>query len=517
MITYDTIIKIIIFLLSLTLNGNMANTIGFDKDTTPKYNETITYDKKLFPSYREYKVSSGVLEKKDLKKIYIFCPDLDIDDISFLKDEFLGVGIVVDFFYGNKLFVRDDVGDIKVADGFIVEIGNNIKVKAKNKNGIIYGLRAVIQHFYLYGNMPKGRILDYPDVAERAVHLDMGRKYYSPEWIIKLIKLMSFNRLNTLQLHFSENQGFRIQCDTYPEIVSDEHITKDEMRDIMEEANKYGVQIIPSFDNPGHMRHILSKYKEFILKDKNGYENKYAMDINNDHARQFVKNIIKEYTELFSDSKYFHIGGDEFIDFNEFGLYPSLAEYGQKKLNGDSKANGLDGYTEYINEIAAYTYSLGFIPRIWNDGVYRVNIPSKAQLNDYIQIEYWSRWDKNMASTDTFIDKGHTLINVSESLYYVLKRGFDFKPMEDFEFIYEYWDAGTFEGEQYYDIPNENVLGACYAIWSDEPDFQTEDEVYEAVYYPLTAMAEKVWAGDREDSDIEAFKMLVDKIVDLRD
>ena len=48
-----------------------------------------------------------------------------------------------------------------------------------------------------------------------------------------------------------------------------------------------------------------------------------ALDITQRPARDFLFSILDEYMELFAGSKVFHIGGDEFIDFNHFELFPS--------------------------------------------------------------------------------------------------------------------------------------------------------------------------------------------------
>lgn len=52
--------------------------------------------------------------------------------------------------------------------------------------------------------IPHGVIHDYPVMKERALHVDIGRKYFTCQWIKERIREMSLLRLNTLQLHFSE-------------------------------------------------------------------------------------------------------------------------------------------------------------------------------------------------------------------------------------------------------------------------------------------------------------------------
>ena len=63
--------------------------------------------------------------------------------------------------------------------------------------------------------------------------------------------------MNALQIHFSENMGFRIECETDPIYLSDQYLTKTEVREIfLAEAKKYGINVIPSFDSPGHVDQI---------------------------------------------------------------------------------------------------------------------------------------------------------------------------------------------------------------------------------------------------------------------
>ncbi|RRD95838.1 glycosyl hydrolase family protein [Clostridiales bacterium COT073_COT-073] len=411
--------------------------------------------------------------------------------------------------------LKDKVDNITMAEGFAIEVGDKIKIEATTANGVMYALRSVMQYLYLHKTMPFGQIIDYPETEERALHLDMGRKYFTADWIKNLIKELSFSRINTLQLHFSEHEGFRLECETYPDVMSEKYITKAEMRGIIAEAKKYGVEIIPSFDNPGHLRQALRNYPELWLEHVNGFKERGSLDINKAEAREFVKNIIKEYAELFVDSRYFHIGGDEFINFDEFHLYPSLKEFGQKHVKDGVIANEQDGYMAYINEIAEYTKDLGFIPRIWNDGIYRANMEAHIKLHDYIQICYWTRWSHNMASTDALLKKGFDLVNVNDLMYYVLTtKGRAYFKKPDASVIYNAWHVGLFSGRnngrlQEYTLPHDKIKGATYAIWCDVPEVETEKEVSEGIFYSLRAMAEKSWAGKQEKGNYAGFKTLL--------
>ncbi len=489
----------------------------------------------VFPSVRSYSVAEGTFKRTDLRRFYIIedqfanrAPRLK-SRVAMIGREFFTNQLVnsaaahvvqgsIKDVHNGDIAIRlvDELTGIEQPDGYVIEIGDAIVVKATTSTGAMYALRTIMQYLFLNGAIAKGTIVDYPEVAERALHIDIGRKYFTADWLKRIIVEMSFSKLNTLQLHFSDNEGFRLACTTYPEIVSDKHLTKDEIRQIIETAKNYGVSIIPSIDSPGHLSAALAAHPEFCLKDRWGDVRADALDINNDAARQFIKNIIAEYAELFEDSRYFHIGADEFIDFNEFDNYPALAQYGQKFVAEGIKANGLDGYTAYINEIAGYLKELGFVPRIWNDGVYRRNMTAHVALDNNIQISYWSRWDDNIATTSELISKGHQLINSSEMMYYVLEEDVEFSPHYDLKVIYNTWHPGVFQGHddgtQIHNSSHPAILGACYAIWCDSPDAKTEKQVIDDIYYPLSAMAEKSWGGQHLKGNYRYFKDLLDKL-----
>ncbi len=51
--------------------------------------------------------------------------------------------------------------------------------------------------------------------------LDNGRRYFTPAWIKRQIRQLAYLKLNQLHLHFSDNEGFRIESESHPEVVSE--------------------------------------------------------------------------------------------------------------------------------------------------------------------------------------------------------------------------------------------------------------------------------------------------------
>ena len=126
-------------------------------------------------------------------------------------------------------------------------------------------------------------------VNERAFFLDCGRKYFSPKWFEKLFPILKNADLNTLYLHFSEEMGLRLESKQFPWLAGGDHtlcvhgsangeaendkkfLTQEEMRYIVSMASDCGIDIIPSFDTPGHMNYAVKKYNEHYGTDIGNY------------------------------------------------------------------------------------------------------------------------------------------------------------------------------------------------------------------------------------------------------
>jgi len=412
---------------------------------------------------------------------------------------------------GDLVIELKDIGETGSSEGYTIEIGTYVKINAPGERALMYGMRTVMQQLLARGCMPYGKIVDYPVMPERALHIDIGRKFYTAEWIIDRIKEMSRLRLNTLQLHFSENEGFTLMSASHPEVMSSPCLTKEQMKDIIQTAQSYHVAVIPSLDSPGHLGYALRSHPYWLLKDASGQAAKGALDITNAAARQFVIDLIDEYAELFADSSHFHIGGDEFINFEQFSLYPQLALYAENVL-GISGGTGVDTYIDYLNGIAGHLENKGFMVRAWNDGFYRSDQIQRVELKPSIEITYWTKWHAKMAPVEKIMDMGHKVINFNDAyFYYVLGENAGYAYPAGAQ-IYNSWHPGVFpqisgtEEQTYHQPYPSGLIGASFSIWSDKADAQTEEQVSKGIYEPLRAMAEKSWIGEKQLGSYEGFQ-----------
>ena len=397
-------------------------------------------------------------------------------------------------------------------DAYAVDIKNNITISAEDETGIYYGLTSVIQMLIEGDNVvTKGNIVDYSDVEDRSFHLDCARKFFTKDWIISLIKDLSWQKYNSIQLHFSENEGFRLQSDTLEAIdgfqyVNNQYLTKQDMLEIIQVANEYHIEVIPSLDSPGHLgavlRYLPSDYSCASLFPTDGRRAQCFNIFTNDEARGFLIDLMTEFIDFFSEAgcKRFNIGGDEFLEkFSNF----SNEQYVQ--------------IMEYFNEVSAIAKSKGMTPRTWNDGVMYGNYTG-YKLDPDIEICYWAA-PQNCASIEKFVQNGNKVVNFSDIyMYYVLSSWWLQNACPEGDRIYREWNPGKFSTlqggiPQTYKKPYANFIkGGSYAIWCDVPGYMTQDSVANNIFYRTRATAYKMWNTSDSMPEYADVKKAFDKI-----
>ena len=397
-------------------------------------------------------------------------------------------------------------------DAYAVDIKNNITIFAEDETGIYYGLTSVIQMLIEGDNVvTKGHIVDYSDVEDRSFHLDCARKFFTKDWIISLIKDLSWQKYNSIQLHFSENEGFRLQSDTLEAIdgfqyVNNQYLTKQDMLEIIQVANEYHIEVIPSLDSPGHLgavlRYLPSDYSCASLFPYDGRRAQCFNIFTNDEARGFLIDLMTEFIDFFSEAgcKRFNIGGDEFLEkFSNF----SNEQYVQ--------------IMEYFNEVSAIAKSKGMTPRTWNDGVMYGNYTG-YKLDPDIEICYWAA-PQNCASIEKFVQNGNRVVNFSDIyMYYVLSSWWLQNACPEGDRIYREWNPGKFSTlqggiPQTYKKPYANFIkGGSYAVWCDVPGYMTQDSVANNIFYRTRATAYKMWNTSDSMPEYADVKKAFDKI-----
>lgn len=392
------------------------------------------------------------------------------------------------------------------SQGYSITAGSSsVTVSASDADGLFYGCRNLIRQLVI--NQKVTDVSSSPDVAERALSLDCGRKYYTVDWIKQLIRELSWSDMNALVLHFSEEMGLGLESKTYPwlagrdgtlcvsaEIDTDNrYLTQDELREIAEYARLYHVKLIPSFDSPGHMNYIVKKFNEKsaseswsftyngtpykITKGTTDIGNYYhyngqkaivqgsrntnysrGIDISNEIAVAFTQSLVEEYATLFRElgCTAFDIGGDELLGWGS-SLSSSVSKWKQldhwkesaKKRSGSTNAVAYDAFMYYMNDLYNLVSNLGYTSvRMWNDDALRsadTGWSGIVTLNENIEILYWTpKANSSNNNVWTYLNANHKVYNyLNEYNYYVLGAGAYDKANQ--ESIYTSWNPYVFD------------------------------------------------------------------------
>nr|WP_033325396.1 family 20 glycosylhydrolase [Streptomyces yerevanensis] len=366
-----------------------------------------------------------------------------------------------------------------------------VRISGPADAGVFYGTRTLKQAVRADGTAPEGVVRDSPAKPQRGFMLDIARKHFTAGWIEDRIRELGDLKYNQLGLHFSDDQGFRIESDKHPEVVSEQHLTKAEVRRILDLAASRHITVVPEIDSPGHLGAVLDAHPDLQLRNVNGVAAQGAVDISKPAAADLVDELLNEYAELFP-GRYWHLGADEYralMVSNPEASYPQLAAAAKKEYGAN--AGVADLATGWLNDRAKLMRGHDRTMRAWNDGFF----PGGAvQAADDIQVAYWTGKEIGARQPTEYLRDGRKVINYNdEFLYYVLGQPNQFVYPTG-QRIYEQWTPlvlrGTTPVSKEYD---DQILGGSFAVWCDLANSQTQDQVASGIRMPVRALGQKLW------------------------
>ncbi|MEU9027224.1 glycoside hydrolase family 20 protein [Streptomyces sp. NPDC048383] len=385
-----------------------------------------------------------------------------------------------------------------------------VHIAGPDEAGVFYGTRTLKQAVRGAGSAPEGTVKDAPAKAQRGLNLDIARKYFAPEWIEDRLREMADLKLNQLGLHFSDDQAFRIQSDSHPEIVSTPHLTKAEVRRITALAARLHIAVVPEIDSPGHLGAVLRAHPDLQLRDAQGKAVKGAVDISDPASAELVDELLREYIPLFPAGAW-HLGADEYqalVVRDPQASFPELAAAARQRYGPAARVQDLA--TGWLNDRAAVVRPSGKALKAWNDGFFRGGVVAAAPD---LQVEYWTGKEIGARPPLQYLDAGRKVVNLNdEYLYYVLGEPNEFTYPTGRR-IYEQWTPlvlrGTTPVPARYDA---QILGARLAIWADLAGAQTPAQVAAGIRLPLAALSQKVWDARPPQLPWPRFQALADRL-----
>ncbi|MFE7747621.1 family 20 glycosylhydrolase [Streptomyces sp. NPDC057428] len=388
--------------------------------------------------------------------------------------------------------------------------GGRVTISGPGQAGVFYGTRTLKQSLNADGTVPEGVVRDTPDRPQRGFNLDIARKYYSADWIEDRLREMADLKLNQLGLHLSDDQAFRIESDTHPEVVSDEHLSKAEVRRIVKLAQSLHITVVGEIDSPGHLGAVLRAHPDLQLRNTQGVARQGAIDISEPESAQIVDDLLNEYAELLPGA-WFHVGADEYQALtvsSPQASYPQLAAAAREKYGADATVQDLaEGW---LNDRAAVIRKAQKIPKAWNDGFFS---GGSVTADKGIEVEYWTGKEIGARPPQDYLAEGRKVVNLNdEFLYYVLGEPNDFVYPTG-KRIYEQWTPFVLRGtEPVAERYSKQILGGRFAVWSDFPNAQTQEQVAAGIRMPLNAVSQKLWDPGTPELTWADFKSLADEV-----
>ena len=213
-------------------------------------------------------------------------------------------------------------------------------IAANHPAGLFYGvqtLRQLLPPFLDYGAVrPESarvlratatRIADHPRFGWRGAMLDVSRHFFSVDEVKRYIDLMSLYKLNRLHLHLADDQGWRIEVPSWPNLATHGgstevgggpggYYTQQQYSDLVSYAQQRFIVIVPEIDMPGHTNAALASYAELNCNGVapalyTGIEVGFsAFCVDKEITYKFIDDVVREIAAV-TPGPYFHVGGDE--------------------------------------------------------------------------------------------------------------------------------------------------------------------------------------------------------------
>ncbi len=381
-------------------------------------------------------------------------------------------------FYLSLDAANDQLGE----EGYLLTIAEQlVTLQANQAAGVFMGIQTLAQIIQKGGEEQKvwllasGSITDYPEYSYRGSMLDVSRHFFGVDVVKRFIDQMAAYKMNVLHLHLTDDQGWRIEIKSWPNLTTiggstqvgggeGGFYTQEQYKEIVQYAKERFITIVPEIDMPGHTNAANTAYPELNGAKKKaelytGTEVGFStFDTRKEVTYQFVEDVIREIAEI-TEGPYIHIGGDE------------------------SHVTKADDYVYFINRTRAIVKKYNKVMIGWDEIAH-----ADIDANDIVQ--YWAKGENALMG----VEKGaKVLMSPSKQTYLDMKYdstthiGLDWAALIEVDAAYN-WDPATLEKG----IAKENILGVESPLWTET--VVTVDDIDYLVFPRIIGHAEIGWS-----------------------
>ena len=410
-------------------------------------------------------------------------------------------------------------------EGYVLEVTpQRVSVRGSTAAGVFYGAQTLRQllppaAFSAAGrggarwHIPCLEIEDSPRFPWRGSLVDTARHFKPTAAILKYIDVLALHKINTLHLHLTDDQGWRIEIKKYPKLteigsvrsqtrVGHErksqgfdgkphggYYTQDNVREIVAYANTRHLNVVPEIEMPGHAQAALAAYPEFgNTGEKLEVWTQWGVSKNvfgvSEKTFRFLEDVLSEVLELFP-SRHIHVGGDE-VPPDQWKASPEA----QARIEELSLKNESGLHTWFIGRINQFLRARGRTLVGWDEIIEGGMIPGAVVMS----------W-RGVKGGIEAARHGHDVVMTPTSHTY-----FDYYQSKDLKEPLAIGGLITLEKVYSYEpVPSDlsaeeakRVLGTQGQLWSE---YMPTPEHMEYMAFPrMCALAEVAWTPpERKD------------------
>lgn len=419
-------------------------------------------------------------------------------------------------------------------ESYTLQIGSQIIITAPTEKGAYWATKTLLQMFDEGGEkhaIPQGYAEDNPDFQMRGFMLDVARLYTPMTYLRKLVKIMSYYKMNTLQIHLNDNlvmkdlsyykkiatehkdntshhgnnlnsnnwekslsgdwkqmySAFRLECETYPGLTArDGSYTKQEFRDFQKMASDYGIEIIPEIDVPAHSL-AFTQYDPTLGSEEFGMDH---LNLRNPKVIPFLDKLWHEYLSgdnpVFS-GKRVHIGTDEYS-------------------NEDPEVN--EKFRSLIDHLIHHVESYGKQAIFWGSLTHAKG-KTKVKTDNVIL----SMWYNGYADPHEMKEEGfRQFISIPDEWIYIVPRAGYCLDYLNTRFLYNQWTPNQIRQVEF-DYDDPIILGGMFAVWNDiVGNGASLKDMHHRLFPAMQTLSAKFWTGRNVTvpyEDFDVFRKLV--------
>ena len=413
-------------------------------------------------------------------------------------------------------------------DAYELQVTNaGIVISASSGSGIFYGIQSLLSLLPPDAwkskqneiSLPNVSVKDAPRFGFRSFVLDVTRNFQPQKQILKLLDLLALYKMNVLHLHFSDDEGWRIEMPSLPELTDigskrgytidnkanlqsaygsgpdinnpygSGHYSKAEFIEILKDANQRHIQVIPEVETPGHARAAIkamyARYERLLkagqkdeaekyvlndFEDKSVYSsaqlwNDNVMNVSLPSVYNFIERVVDDLREMYAEAgaplATIHMGGDE-VPAHVWEKSPAYLALKQKDPSIKSTD---DLWSYYFTRVNAILKKRNLFLSGWEEAGMRktkldgnsLMIPNPEFVPEKFQLDVWNNVLGSGAEDLAYklAETGYKVV-----LSCVSNNYFDMAYYKDFEEPGYYWGSFVDIDKPFYFIPYDYFKNA---------------------------------------------------------